>query len=293
MTIRKKEVIISYIYIFLKRMFLEAKGIERGNKMRKAVFFDIDGTLWNQNYDVSQSTRDAIAKLRENGHLAFICSGRSRANIKSEKLLSIGFDGVVASCGAHVDFHKETIFEKLLTAEQVAHILEVSKQYAVPIIFEGPQYMYANPEDFLDDAYVVYLREEQPEDLKVIPDDPALIVANKYSGETIGVDMESYQKELGDEFDVVVHIGEDVFEVIPSGYSKATGIKVVCEKFGIAIEDTYCFGDGENDLEMLRFAGHGIAMGNGTVNAKAAADFVTTGVDEDGIYNGLKHFGLI
>ena len=219
-------------------MFFEAKGIERGNKMRKAVFFDIDGTLWNQKYEILQSTRDGIAKLRENGHLAFICSGRSRANIKNEKLLNIGFDGVVASCGAHVDFHKETIFEKLLTTEQVAHILEVSKRYNVPVIFEGPQYMYANPEDFLDDAYVVYLREEQPEDLKEIPDKPALIVANKYSGETTGVDMEAYQKELGDEFDVVVHTGEAVFEVIPAGYSKATGIKVVCEKFGIPVEDT-------------------------------------------------------
>lgn len=261
--------------------------------MRKAVFFDIDGTLWNQNYEVSQSTRDAIAKLRENGHLAFICSGRSRGNIKSEKIISIGFDGVVASCGAHVDFHKETIFEKLLTAEQVSHIIKVSKRFEVPIIFEGPQYMYVNPDDFLDDPYVIYLREEQANDLKEIPEDPALVVANKYSGATTGVDMDAYKRELGDEFDLVVHIGEFVFEVIPKGYSKATGIKVVCEHFGIAVEDTYCFGDGENDLEMLKFAGHGIAMGNGTENAKAAADYVTTGVDEDGIYNGLKHFGLI
>ena len=261
--------------------------------MRKAVFFDIDGTLWNQKYEILQSTREGIAKLRENGHLAFICSGRSRANIKNEKLLSIGFDGVVASCGAHVDFHKETIFEKLLTTEQVAHILEVSKHFEVPIIFEGPRYMYVNQEDFLDDPYVIYLREEQADDLKEMPNDPAFIVANKYSGATTDVDMEAYISALGHEFDVVVHTGEFVFEAIPAGYSKATGIKAVCEKLGIAIEDTYCFGDGENDLEMLKFAGHGIAMGSGTDNAKAAADFVTTGVDEDGIYNGLKHFGLI
>lgn len=261
--------------------------------MRKAVFFDIDGTLWNKDYEILQSTKDAIAKLRENGHLAFICSGRSRANIKNEKLLSMGFDGIVASCGAYIDFHGETIFEKLLTTEQVAHCIEVSKQYNVQIIFEGPQYLYTNPEDFLDDPYVIYLREKQGEDLKVIPEDPALVVANKYSGATTGVDMEAYKRDLGDEFEVVVHTGEAVFEAIPAGYSKATGIKHVCEHFGIAIEDTYCFGDGENDLEMLKFAGHGIAMGSGTDNAKAAADYVTTGVDEDGIYNGLKYFGLI
>jgi hydroxymethylpyrimidine pyrophosphatase-like HAD family hydrolase len=67
--------------------------------MKKAVFFDIDGTLWNYKMQIPQSTVSAIRKLRENGHYAFICSGRSRSNIQSPDLLGIGFDGVVASCG--------------------------------------------------------------------------------------------------------------------------------------------------------------------------------------------------
>ena len=261
--------------------------------MRKAVFFDIDGTLWNRDFQILQSTRDGIAKLRENGHLAFLCSGRSRANIKNEDLLSIGFDGVVAACGTHVDFHKETIFEKLLTKDQVAYILKVSEEFGVPVIFEGPEYLYANPEDFLDDPYVVYLREEQPEDIKVIPEDVAEIIANKYSGETMNVDMEAYKAALGETFELVVHSSEGVFEVVPAGYSKAIGIEKVCEKFGIPVEDTYAFGDSENDLEMLRFAGHGIAMGNANEIVKAVAEHITTSVDDDGIYNGLKHYGLI
>lgn len=66
--------------------------------MKKAVFFDIDGTLWNYQMQIPESTVLAIRKLRENGHYAFICSGRSRSNIQSPKLLGIGFDGVVASC---------------------------------------------------------------------------------------------------------------------------------------------------------------------------------------------------
>lgn len=61
------------------------------------------------------------SKLRENGHYAFICSGRSRSNIQSPKLLGIGFDGVVASCGAHIDFHKETAYQVLLTEKQVTY----------------------------------------------------------------------------------------------------------------------------------------------------------------------------
>ena len=261
--------------------------------MRKAVFFDIDGTLWNHHCEILPSTKEAIRKLRENGHLAFICSGRSRANIKNEELLGIGFDGVVASCGTHVDFHKETIFEKLLSVEQVAHILAVAKKHNMPVIFEGPKYLYANPEDFLDDPYVIYLRKEQGEDLKVIPEDPAMIFANKFSAETPGIDLEALERDLGPEFEMVVHYSDKVFEVVPVGYSKATGIAKVCEKFGLTLDDTYAFGDSENDLEMLEYVGHGIAMGGGSDSAKAAADYITTGVDEDGIANGLKHFGLI
>ncbi len=66
-------------------------------------------------------------KLRENGHYAFICSGRSRSNIQSPELLGIGFDGVVASCGAHIDFHKETAYQVLLTEKQVTYALNVLK----------------------------------------------------------------------------------------------------------------------------------------------------------------------
>lgn len=64
--------------------------------MNKAVFFDIDGTLWDEHMQIPDSTRTAIRALRETGNYAFLCSGRSRANIRSEKLLELGFDGIIA-----------------------------------------------------------------------------------------------------------------------------------------------------------------------------------------------------
>ena len=82
--------------------------------MRKAVFFDIDGTLWDEKMQIPQSTKEALKRLRENGHYAFLCSGRSRSNIRSPRLLELGFDGVVAACGTHIDFHKETIKDDVI-----------------------------------------------------------------------------------------------------------------------------------------------------------------------------------
>ena len=65
------------------------------------------------------------------------------------------------------------------------------------------------------------------------------------------------------------------------------------KRFGFKLEETMAFGDGGNDIGMLRHAGIGVAMGNANDEVKAAADYITASVDEDGIYKALKHFGVI
>ena len=82
-------------------------------------------------------------------------------------------------------------------------------------------------------------------------------------------------------------------EIVPKGFNKATGIQQMCEILGIAHEDTYAFGDSTNDLDMLKYVAHSVAMGDGMQQAKDAAEYVTTPLWGDGIYNGLKHYGLI
>ena len=96
----------------------------------------------------------------------------------------------------------------------------------------------------------------------------------------------------------LVEVGKEhedliVLEIGQAGHSKASGIERLCASLGIAKEDTYAFGDSANDVEMLEFVAHGIAMGNGTDVAKNAAEFITTDIHRDGIWNGLKHYGLI
>ena len=260
--------------------------------MKKAVFFDIDGTLWNYQMQIPESAVWAIRKLRENGHYAFICSGRSRSNIQSPKLLGIGFDGVVASCGAHIDFHKETAYQVLLTEKQVTYALNVLKKYHMPVVLEGPEYVYVNESDFMDDPYVIHLRKELGEHLKNIPSDHSKIRINKISSIAPDVDEESFVKDMGEDFDVVIH-GQGIIEINPAGISKATGIRKVCEMLDIPHENTFAFGDSANDLEMLAYVAHSIAMGNGTEEVKNTAEYVTRSVDKDGILHGLKHYGLI
>lgn len=84
-----------------------------------------------------------------------------------------------------------------------------------------------------------------------------------------------------------------VLEIVPKGFSKAVGIEKVCEYLGISRENTYALGDSVNDLEMIAYVSHGIAMGNGTEDIKVQADYVTDAVEKDGIEKALKHFRLI
>ena len=258
--------------------------------MKKAVFFDIDGTLWDERMQIPPSAIPAIRELRKNGTYAFLCSGRSRAAICNRRLLDIGFDGVVAACGAHVDCGGEVLYEQLLPDELTSYAISVIKKHHMLAVLEGPRYVYIDRE-FSDDPYVIYLREELGENVRPIEGTGSFEI-NKFSIDLKGADTEQVIQDLEGKFDLVVH-NSWLIESLPREHSKATGIARVCEKLGIAQEDTYAYGDSPNDLDMLGFVSHGIAMGNGTREAKQAAEYVTTDIMDDGIRNGLRHYGLI
>jgi Cof subfamily protein (haloacid dehalogenase superfamily) len=85
----------------------------------------------------------------------------------------------------------------------------------------------------------------------------------------------------------------DFFDILPRESSKSAGIDRIIEHYGISIEETMAFGDGGNDIDMLQHAAIGVAMGNAGDNVKAAADHITTSVDDDGILNALKKFNIL
>lgn len=260
--------------------------------MKNAVFFDIDGTLWDNHMRIPGSAVSSIRRLRENGNFAFICSGRSRAAICTPELLAIGFDGIVASLGTHIEYQGDMIFEQYMAQEEIENILDILHKCKMRAILEGRKYLYVNSQEFTGDYYIDYLRQLVGERFLELEEGTRFSEVNKLSADLTGGDIEAMKKVLLPGYDLIFH-GEKVVEIAPKGYSKAVGIAKVCEYLGISRENTYAFGDSANDLEMISYAAHGIAMGNGTEKIKQAADYVTDSVEKDGIEKALKAFGLI
>lgn len=262
--------------------------------MKKYVFFDIDGTLWDFHQFIPESTKEAIKLLKDNGHAAYINTGRARSNIIEKSLLGLGFEGIVAGCGTHIEKNGKVIYEKLMTDEQITRALKVLSDNHMPVVFEGPENHFFNVEDFdeVGDPYVEILKERLGPIAKPTTEIKKGTRLNKFSADiSERTDFEKVMALLPD-FDFINHNGV-IIEAIPEGYSKGTGIKELMELEYIDLDDVYVVGDSMNDMDMFRLATHSICMGNGDDRIKAVAEYVTTDIREDGIYNGLKHYGLI
>lgn len=261
--------------------------------MPKLIFFDIDGTLWDDHMEIPESTVRAVRMLRENGHMAFLCSGRARGNICSEKLLALGFDGIIAACGNHVELNGKLLYENILPKELTRRVVELLFDCRMPAILEGPDYHWIDQDGFGADPFVEYLFQEMGDTAVPINGYTEDMRINKFSASVLEhTDYRTVKETLTSDFDFIEHT-PTVVEVVPKGTSKATGIAWLCDYLNVPVSDTYGVGDSINDLDMLRAVGHGIAMGNGTDAAKEAAEYVTADIHEDGIYRAMEHYGLI
>lgn len=260
---------------------------------QKIVFFDIDGTIWDVNMVIPDSTKAAITKLKENGHKAILCTGRARASVISQELFEMGFDGIIAACGTYIEMDSEIVHEVLVSEELVKKVLCVLRKNKMPVVLEGSRDYWIDEFGFEDDPYVDYLRKELAEHAHVLTGFSDEIRINKFSADIIeGTDYEAVKTELGEYYDILEHVG-NVVEFVPKGFSKATGIKWLCDYLKLDMTDTYAIGDSVNDLDMLHVVGHGIAMGNATAQVKEIAEHVTDDIYHDGIFNALSYYNLI
>ncbi len=256
-------------------------------KDRKVVFFDIDGTLLNDKMELPRSTKEAIFNLKENGVYVAIATGRSpfmfeqlRKELEIESYISVN--------GSYVVVEGEVISRIPLETEKLVRLEQATMEAKHGMVFLDHEGIVANCESnpFISTSLGELGLSYPPVKRGGYYDRPiyqALIFCEEYE--------EDYLKEH--DYFKYIRWHRYALDILPSGGSKAHGVKKVLEHLSLDLKNTYAFGDGFNDIEMLQFVGTGVAMANGREVTKAAADHVTKHVDDDGIYHGLKSLGLI
>lgn len=262
----------------------------------RAVFFDIDGTLVSfKTHKAPASALRALRALHEKGIRLFISSGRppEMLGILHEQLEHFPFDGYILMNGQYcTDAAGKPFHIQALPAGAFPVLLPWLEEHPDVVCgFVELDYVYNNRHT---EAAVASARKLGLKGPHNPIDDPARTLTHK-----------TYQlnpyipPELDAEF--IAHAPgckavrwNDAFaDVIPADGGKPEGVKRMLDRFGLTPAEAMAFGDGGNDIDMLRFVGTGVAMGNAAPHVKAAAGYVTADIDADGLEKALYHFGVL
>lgn len=261
------------------------RGIELN---RKIVFFDLDGTVLNNNKEILQSTKKAIHGLQESGIYTAIATGRGpQEMLWACKELNI--DSYVAINGAYAVYNGIEVHLENIAQEEVRQLIDTVERYKHSAAFITHNDMWALDEDHpLINECLHTLKMDYPRVDKELHMHRPVNQAVVYCQEKHDDMYRENHPNL--EFIRFHELGMDAIE---KGNSKEVGIKAIMKAGGFKRENTYAFGDELNDLGMLSFVECGIAMGNSVPEVKEIADYITTSNEADGIWNACKQLGLL
>lgn len=264
--------------------------------MKKAVFLDIDGTLidcFKGHHDITPKVKEVIRSIQSKGDYVFIATGRPYAFL-SEPILEFGFDGFILANGAHVVINNETIHSKPMNKDFIKDLSLTLEKHNIQYVLEGETYSYIKESH--KDLYDFYKKIGVSDNYLKREYDVEEIDAHKVeilcpSEEIMNHCLDFISKNP--EYDQYSSIEQKYVELYFKENTKAAAILKVVEHLNISIENTFAFGDGKNDIEMLATVGCGIAMGNASDEVKKHASKVTESVHNDGVAVGIEKYVIV
>lgn len=246
-----------------------------------AVFLDIDGTLVGSN-KVHPETLQVIREVRKRGHYVFLNTGRALSWVTIPKVVDLNdYDGIVSGIGTYILMNNEVIFEnlidKIILQEIIDYFLNTDYCFFVSCVDTG---FIANPTPFFAPFPFVKLQKgenfaEKYKDAKV------------QKVEVFGKNIKDSDKQfLSKYLDVYDH--GFYIECAPKGVTKSAGMERVLNRLGIPKNRTIAMGDSVNDIDMLKYAGISVAMGNAKDEVKDICSMVSTSCDDGGVGYALK-----
>ena len=261
--------------------------------MTKALFFDIDGTLIDGKHGVREVPEGVLFELRRiqgGGNRLFLCTGRPRPMITPD-LETLGFDGYILANGGHVEIDGVSVYEERMGHDAAKAASDLLVDMGVEHIIDTAHHVYIDPSyQRLRD---VFLSHDQGNIFTtVFQRDEVFTRAIKvecFPPKEVRCEIrERVEREVGP----FVYCDDNgmgmAFEMYSPSLSKSTGIHKALECMGVDMRDSYGFGDGANDISMIRACGLGVAMGNAVPALKAEADIVCGDISERGLELILK-----
>jgi len=262
----------------------------------KLLVMDVDGTLVDRERRISARNASALAAVRERGIKLTLASGRSFESI-TPFAQAIGVDApLILYNGCRLqDFATKRILEDhRLPLIQAQRALQLLERYDLHVN------LYLYDRVFIREVTEAARASMKKDNVTAEPvgDLPAFLKDDPTKLLLIGkpAALARFRAEYlqGLSFPPELVASEpDYLEILPAGVSKGAALVSLCSRLDILPQEVVAFGDGLNDLEMLKCAGLGVAVANAHPELKAAAGYVTAGNEEDGVARAIEKFILI
>lgn len=250
---------------------------------RKIIFFDIDGTIFCTRLGrVTDKVRACISQAQKRGHLCFIASGRPWSFL-AENIRELSFDGYILANGAHIKCQDRDAGIQYLDREDVRELCRRFRQGNIQYILSTPTFSYIDRNftgllDFYTKCNIDFENLVHDFDEEEVFGRTLKIEAWTDTQEDVDYAASCLRK-----FASEIHGPGQTIEIYGKHVSKATGIRNVMKLLHLSREDSFCFGDGPNDVEMFQTVGNGFAMENGVDEVKNIALEICPDVEKDGV----------
>lgn len=240
--------------------------------MKYLIFLDIDGTILD-NGKIHPRTVDGVREAQKRGHMVFINTGRSMSIIPQIVLDKVKPDGIVGGLGAYIRVGDEVFLSETAPENLIKLSMDVAKKFNNTVILEGENASVS----FLATTYL-----GKDHEIKSVDD-----IFERFPD--INIEKMTYVRPLTEEGTKMLEPYFAVFnhptysEIGLKGYSKATGMEFLRERFGIDKDHVIAMGDSDNDTLMLEAAGIAVVMGNGHPDVKKIADFISIDCADGGV----------
>ena len=265
----------------------------------RAIALDLDGTLTNHEKVVTPKTREALLQASAKGAVIILASGRPTYGIEPvAECLELNKQGgyILSYNGGNIVNAKtgEKLFSQFLPDEVIPELYAYAKENGHALLgYAGNEIITEMPDDqyVKEESRINKMNIRKVDNLfEALEPHPTKLLMTGDPSDMLKAEEELVEK-LGDRMDIF-RSAPFFLELVPKGIDKAKSLTRLLTIINLTPADLIAFGDGYNDLSMLKLAGMGVAMENAAPEVRAEADYVTLSNEEDGVAAALAHFNM-